>query len=136
LDQQTRVTGGQAADPQQAEAHHDPQHSAKLQRLIARARAYHARHADWVKEFNTLTHGKCADGADGISYRLLRNWQAEQHVSVDGLLGPDTLEKARHLSEHAHKEEAKHESPAPKVEHHDPEARQIAHEAESNVHQT
>jgi hypothetical protein len=60
---------------------------------------YHARHPEWVVEFNELTHGECAGGAGGVQWAAVRAWQ-QKHWQVnglltDGLIGPKTLEAAR-----------------------------------------
>jgi hypothetical protein len=71
----------------------------KAQQRAKKADDYHARHRDWVAQFNELTQGECAGGASGVQWAAVRAWQQKHwqanNLLADGLIGPKTLEAAR-----------------------------------------
>jgi hypothetical protein len=73
----------------------------KAQARAKKADDYHARHAEWVAEFNALTGNECAGGAGGVRWAAVRAWQQKHwqlnNLLADGLVGPKTLEAAKLL---------------------------------------
>ena len=87
------VSGRKKAAPQSR----DPR-AAKWQAIVQAATKYNAAHADLVAEFNKLTGGKCAGSNAGVSVREVRKWQSEHGLSVDGKIGPKSIEAAKKAS--------------------------------------
>jgi hypothetical protein len=77
----------------------------RAQRRAEQADEYHARHAEWVAEFNALTDGECAGGPGGVTWAAVRAWQQRRWqvngLLADGLVGPKTLEAARIVAQQA-----------------------------------
>jgi hypothetical protein len=71
----------------------------KAQQRAKKADDYHARHAQWVAEFNELTGGECAGGEGGVKWAAVRAWQQKHwqanNLLADGLIGPKTIEAAK-----------------------------------------
>ena len=77
----------------------------KAQARAKKADDYHARHAEWVAEFNELTGNECAGGTGGVKWAAVRAWQQKHwqlnNLLADGLVGPKTLEAAKLLKKQA-----------------------------------
>jgi hypothetical protein len=75
--------------------------ASKAQARTKKADDYHARHAEWVAQFNELTGNECAGGAGGVKWAAVRAWQQKHwqlnNLLADGLVGPKTLEAAKLL---------------------------------------
>ncbi len=90
-----------AADAAPADAA-PAQAAGKTQQRAKKADDYHARHRDWVAQFNELTGGECAGGEAGVKWAAVRAWQQKHwqlnNLLADGLVGPKTLEAAKLLA--------------------------------------
>ena len=89
------------ADSAPAPAAADGAVDKKAQQRAKKADDYHARHKDWVAQFNELTGGECAGGEGGVKWAAVRAWQQKHwqlnNLLADGLVGPKTLEAAKLL---------------------------------------
>jgi len=47
----------------------------KAQQRTKKTDDYHARHADWIAQFNELTHDKCTGDDDGMKWTAVHAWQ-------------------------------------------------------------
>jgi hypothetical protein len=84
-----------AADHDQAPpAQQDPR-AAKWHAMMKAATAWNAAHPDLVAEFNKLTDGKYAGDKAGVSFRALRQWQADHGLPADGKVGKKTIDVAK-----------------------------------------
>jgi hypothetical protein len=102
----------------------------KAQQRAKKADDYHARHQNWVAQFNELTGGECAGGDAGVKFAAVRAWQQKHwqlnNLLADGLIGPKTLEAAKLLQKKnaPKKESADDKNAAGDKEHAAPEAGQ------------
>ncbi|MCU1281858.1 MAG: hypothetical protein JWM53_5404 [bacterium] len=82
-----------------AGAHQQRGIAGKAQQRAKKADDYHARHRDWVAQFNELTGGECAGGEGGVKWAAVRAWQQKHwqanNLLADGLVGPKTIEAAK-----------------------------------------
>lgn len=97
---------GPAEEREGPESNSGPRQLQVLRLRQQRARRYHKRNAGFVEEFNKLTESKCAGNEGGVSMRAVHRWQVEHGLRGDGLVGPETLAKAREVGGQA-KPEAK-----------------------------
>jgi hypothetical protein len=91
-----------AAAQQQSQSAVGGAAAGKAQQRAKKADDYHARHKDWVAQFNELTGGECAGGEGGVKWAAVRAWQQKHwqlnNLLADGLVGPKTIEAAKLLA--------------------------------------